>query len=404
MPYIITTATKKIDELVRSGKRIVALPGGTSAGKTIGAEEVLIDLAQTDEKPTVTSIVSESLPHLKRGAIRDFKNIMIEQNYWRDNSWNATDSIYTFPSKSIIEFFGADQGEKVKGPRRDRLFMNEANNTSLEVFNQLEVRTKQFVIMDWNPSIEFYYYTDLKGKRDDIAEITLTYLDNEGLDPAIVRSIEQRRNNKSWWRVYGEGLLGEVEGKIYKDWQIIGEIPHEARLERTGLDFGYSNDHTAIVDIYKYNGGYILDEVAYEKGLSNKQIADILKLKQNKALVIADSAEPKSIDEIKSYGVSIMPAVKGPGSVSRGIAFVQDQAISITSRSTGGIKEYRNYIWLVDKDGKILNEEDPRCVNDFMAATRYGLGSLKPQATEVIQAQTYMWQRNEARAELNSSK
>jgi phage terminase large subunit len=405
MPYIITTATKKIDELVRSGKRIIALPGGTSAGKTIGAEEVLIDLSQTDEKPTVTSIVSESLPHLKRGAIRDFKNIMIEQNYWRDNSWNATDSIYTFPNKSIIEFFGVDQGEKVKGPRRDRLFINEANNTSLEVFNQLEVRTKQFVLMDWNPSIEFYYYTDLKGKRDDIVEITLTYLDNEGLDPAIVRSIEQRRNNKSWWRVYGEGLLGEVEGKIYKDWQIIDEIPHEARLIRTGLDFGYSVDPTAIIDIYQYNGGYIVDEVTYEKGLLNDGIANILKLKENKALVIADSAEPKSIDEIKAYQVSILPASKGQGSVSRGIGYVQQQRISITKRSVNTIKEYRNYIWLVDKNGQIVpNEEDPRCANHSMSAIRYALDSLKPQATEVIQAQGDMWARNQARAELNSSK
>jgi phage terminase large subunit len=401
MPYIITTAVQKINQL---SKRIWALPGGSSAGKTIGTLEILIDKAQTDKTKTITSVVSESMPHLRKAAMRDFQNIMQEHNYWKEASWNATNSIYTFETGSIMEFFGADESEKVKGPRRQRLFINEANNVKFETFNQLEIRTDELIILDWNPSVEFWYYTELRGKRDDIDEITLTYKDNEGLNPAIIKSIEQRASNKSWYRVYGLGLLGEVEGKIYKNWQIIDEIPHEARLERTGLDFGYSNDHTAIVDIYKYNGGYILDEIAYEKGLSNKQIADILKLKQNKAIVVADSAEPKSIDEIKSYGVTIIPAVKGPGSVSHGIAYVQNQAISITQHSTGGIKEYRNYIFLVDKDGKVLNEEDPKCVNDFMAATRYGIGSLKPQATEVLQAQGYMWQRNEARTELNSTK
>lgn len=408
MPYIITTATQKIykllDEGRQTGKRIFALPGGTSAGKTIGALEILIDLGQRDTTPTVTSIVSESLPHLKRGAIRDFKNIMQEQNYWHDNQWNATDFIYTLSDKAIIEFFGVEQSEKVKGPRRERLFMNEANNTSLDTFNQLEVRTKEFVLMDWNPSVEFYYYTDLKGKRDDIAELTLTYKDNEALDPAIVKSIEQRRINKSWWRVYGEGLLGEVEGRIYKDWQIIDDIPHEARIVRTGLDFGYSVDPTAIVDVYEYNGGYVVDEVAYEKGLLNGPIANILKLKEPKALVIADSAEPKSIDEIKGYGITILPCTKGPGSVNRRISYTQQQRISVTKRSVNTIKEYRNYIWLVDKDGKIILEEDPKCANHSMSAISYAIDSLKPRETEIIQVQQRMWQRNQTQAYLNSSK
>lgn len=401
MPYIITTATQKIFSL---SKRIWALPGGTSAGKTIGVLQVLIDKAQRDKTATITSVVSESMPHLKRGAIRDFKSILIEQNYWNDKNWNATDCIYTFETGSIIEFFGADQSDKVRGPRRDRLFINEANNIPFETFNQLEIRTRELIILDWNPSTEFWYYTEIKGKRDDVEEITLTYRDNEGLDQSIIQSIEQRKNNRSWWRVYGEGQLGEIEGKIFKNWQIIQSIPLEAKLVRTGLDFGYSNDHTAIVDIYYLNGGYILDEVTYEKGLSNKQIAEILKVKEPKALVIADSAEPKSIDEIKSYGVTVLPASKGPGSVNRDIAFVQAQTISITSRSAGGIKEYRNYIWLVDKDGKILNEEDPRCVNDFMAAARYGLGSTRPMEAETVIAQKQMFIRNMAARQINSSK
>lgn len=400
--FYITQATKKIHSL---SKRIWALPGGTSAGKTIGVLQILIDKAQRDTVATVTSIVSESMPHLKRGAIRDFKNILQTQNYWKDSQWNATDCIYTFETGSIIEFFGADQSDKVKGPRRDRLFINEANNIPFETFNQLEIRTKDLIIMDWNPSIEFWYYTEIRGKREDLEEVTLTYKDNEALDPSIIASIEQRRSNKSWWRVYGEGQLGEVEGKVYKNWHIIDEIPNEAKLVRTGLDFGYSMDFTAIVDIYQYNGGYIVDEVAYEKGLLNDQIANILKLKEPKSIVIADSAEPKSIDEIKAYAVSILPATKGPGSKMRGVGFVQQQPISITKRSVNVIKEYRNYIWFVDRDGVIdPKETDPRCVDHAMDAIRYAVDSLKPMEAETVIIQKQMWRMNEARQVLNSTK
>lgn len=401
MPYEITTAVQR---LYRLNKRIWAVPGGTSAGKTIGILQILIDKAQTDKTATITSIVSESMPHLRRGAMRDFINILQAQNYWKKDNWNATDSIYTFETGSIIEFFGADSGDKLRGSRRDRLFINEANNVSFDAFNQLEVRTRELVVMDWNPSVEFWYYTELKGRRDDLDELTLTYRDNEALDPSIIASLEQRKNNASWWRVYGEGLLGEVEGKIYKDWQIIDDIPHEARIVRTGLDFGYSVDPTAIVDVYEYNGGYVVDEVAYEKGLLNGPIANILKLKEPKALVIADSAEPKSIDEIKGYGITILPCTKGPGSVNRRISYTQQQRISVTKRSVNTIKEYRNYIWLVDKDGKIILEEDPKCANHSMSAISYAIDSLKPRETEVIQVQHRMWQRNQTQAYLNSSK
>jgi phage terminase large subunit len=205
----------------------------------------------------------------------------------------------------------------------------------------------------------------------------LTYNDNEALDPNIRRSIEQRKNNKAWWQVYGLGQLGEVETRVYTGWQIIDEIPHEARLERYGLDFGYTNDPTAIVAIYYFNGGYIFDEITYQNALSNKMIADILKL-QPKALTIADSAEPKSIDEIKAYGVSILPANKGQGSVNQGIQYVQQQKISVTKRSINILKEYRNYVWITDKDGKILNVPID-IYNHAMDGIRYGMESLKPK-------------------------
>lgn len=350
--FQLTTATRKLAKLK---KRIRFVPGGTSAGKTISIEQLLIDDAQSDTKPTLTSIVSESFPHLKKGAIRDFKNIMQQHRYWDDARWNATDSFYTLETGSIIEFFSADQPAKVRGPRRDRLFVNEGNNIPYETWDQLLVRTKEYAWCDWNPTTEFWAYTEVIGKRDDVDVCVLTYKDNEALDASIVSEIESHKGNKNWWKVYGEGQLGEVEGRIYVGWQIIDDIPHNARLVRRGLDFGYSQDPAALVDIYEYDGGYIWDEQLYQKGMSNQAIAQFIKnLPEPQTLVIADSAEPKSIDEIKMYGINVLPTTKGPGSVNQRIQFVQSKRISITKRSVNTIKEQRNYLWKTDKDGRIL--------------------------------------------------
>lgn len=369
MKYVKTTATDKIFAL---RKRIRGVAGGTSASKTISILLWCIQYAQTHDNELL-SVVSESFPHLKRGVIRDFLNIMEGHGYFKESNWNKTDFVYTFETGSKLEFFSADQPGKVRGPRRDVLFINEANNISYETYTQLEVRTKKIIWLDWNPTQEFWFYTEVKGKDNVDFEI-LTYKDNEALDPNIVQAIESRQSNKNWWLVYGLGQLGEVEGKIYKDWQIIDDVPHEARLERYGLDFGYSNDPTSIIGIYRYNGGFILDEITYQKGLSNKQIADVLN-NQDKALVIADSAEPKSIDEITSYGCMIQPALKGQGSLSKGISYVQDQRISVTKRSLNLIKEYRNYLWQTDKEGKIINVPDVG-FDHAMDAVRYGINSL----------------------------
>ena len=370
--YTLTTATKK---LLKLKKRIRAVAGGTSAGKTISILQILIDDAQTDKTPTITSVVSESFPHLRKGAMRDFLSIMQEHGYYKDDLWSKTDYTYTFESGSKIEFFSADQPGKVRGPRRDRLFVNEVNNISQETFEQLLLRTRQYCYADWNPVSEFFMYTDYIDKRPDMNFIVLTYKDNEALDASIVGEIESRKDNKQFWQVYGLGLLGEAEGRIYTGWQIIDEIPHEARLERYGLDFGYSNDPSSIVAIYYYNGGYILDEITYQKGLSNKQLADIIK-NQPLGLVVADSAEPKSIDELKLYGVNVIPVTKGADSIVQGIGYVRDQRISITKRSINGIKEYRNYLWKVDKDGRILNVPIDMW-NHFLDATRYGFEGLR---------------------------
>lgn len=371
--YKKTTATKKIFSLK---KRIRGVSGGTSASKTISILLWLIKYCQTYENSLV-SVVSETLPHLKRGAIRDFLNIMQEHNYFEDDRWNKTDFTYTFSTNTKLEFFSADQPSKVRGPRRDILFVNEANNISYETYTQLEIRTNKVIWLDWNPVSEFWWYTEVLP-HNDVDFVTLTYKDNEALSQSIVQAIEARRHNKNWFKVYGEGQLGEAEGRIYTGWAFIDDIPHEARLERRGLDFGYSVDPSAIVDIHYYNGGYILDERLYRKGMSNKDIADFLNnLEHPHTMVIADSAEPKSIDEIHMYGVSIIPVTKGRDSINQGIQYVQDQKISVTKRSVNLIKEYRNYLWDDDKDGNRMNKPIDS-FNHILDAVRYGFDSLRP--------------------------
>lgn len=375
MKFAIVTATKKIAALKN---KIRIIQGGTSASKTISILAYLISLAQSDKVPTLTSVISESFPHLKRGAIRDFKNIMIAQRYWVDGNWNASDNVYKFETGSQIEFFSADQPDKLRGGRRDRAFINECNNVDFDAFEQIEVRTKEFIFLDFNPTNEFWAFTEIMPYREDYDHIILTYKDNEACPDEIVKSIEARKNRKNWYAVYGLGQLGELEELVYKGWQTIDEIPHEARLERRYIDFGYTNDPTAIGEIYYYNGGWIINELVYRKGMGNKQIADYFNaLDKAETTIVADSAEPKSIDEIRAYGLNVVASKKGADSKKFGIQLVQDQPISITRRSFNILKEVRNYMFFVDKDGKVHNDKtDPGCADHHMDGIRYGLETL----------------------------
>jgi phage terminase large subunit len=394
-----TTATKKVFSL---NKRIRAVSGGTSASKTISILVWCIDYGQSVPNEII-SVVSESFPHLEDGAIRDFKNIMRAQGYWEEDRWHATKHEYTFDTGTVLEFTSVDTYGKAHGPRRDVLFMNEANYLTYQIADQLITRTRKIVWMDWNPVEEFWFYTEMLNRRDDVDFLTLTYLDNEALDPITIQEIESHKSNKSWWQVYGLGQLGEIETRIYKGWQIIDEVPHEARLVRTGGDYGYTNDPSVGVDIYEYNGGYVLDEVFYQKGLLNSQIADILKNKQVKVPCAFDPAEPKSNDELKTHGITMLEVSKGPGSVNQGIQWVQGQKISVTKRSVNVIKDYRNYNWKTDRDGKIINEPE-HTYSHSMDAIRYGMQTLRPMEKETVQAQQHMFRRNFVNRQLNSTK
>lgn len=367
-----TTATKKIFSLT---KRIRAVKGGTSASKTVSILVWLIDYCQSTKNKLAT-VTSESYPHLEKGAMLDFENIMKDRGYWDDKNWNKTKHTYTFETGSELEFAIFDTFLKAHGPRRDVLFINEGNNMPWNIVDQLIVRTREIVWIDWNPSVEFWFDTEMLPKRQDIDYITLTYKDNEALDSVTVNEIESHRNNKNWWRVYGEGEPGVAEGRVYSGWLILDDIPEEARLYRRGLDFGYTNDPTAIVDVYRYNGGFLFDEILYRKGMSNEAISKVIANEED-TLTRADSSEPKSIDELKLYGVNVIPSLKGQGSVNKGIQFVQNQTIYVTKRSINLLKEYRGYLWLTDKTGKTINE--PQDYNNHtMDAIRYALEECMP--------------------------
>lgn len=371
-----TTSTRKVFQL---RKRIRAVAGGTSASKTISILIWLIDYCQSSKNVNkLCTVVSESYPHLSHGAILDFQMIMKDRGYWREDLWHDTKHVYTFETGNKLEFTAIDNYGKAHGPRRDVLFVNECNNLAYNIVDQLIVRTRELVWLDWNPTNEFWFYTEMLGLRDDIDFITLTYMDNEALDPVTIAEIESHKNNKGWWQVYGLGQLGTLEGRIYRDWIEVDDVPEEARLTRRGLDFGFTNDPTVIEDLYRYNEGFLIDEVTYQKGLSNRTIGEII-LNREKTLTVADSAEPKSIQEILDYGVNIIGAVKGQGSVYQGIQFVQAQKIYITKRSVKTLKAYRNYLFMTDKNGKVTNDPDDT-IHEWsnpMDAIRYGLDSFR---------------------------
>ena len=312
------------------------------------------------------SIVSESIPHLKRGAIKDFQKIMILCDLYKDSQFNKSDLKYRFKNGSYIEFFSVDQPDKLRGARRDILFVNECNNIDFESYQQLSVRTKKFIYLDYNPTNEFWVHTELMNDIDTDF-VVLTYKDNEALDKAIVKEIEKAREKaktssywENWWKVYGLGQLGSLEGVIFNNWQIIDNIPTEATLLGFGLDFGFSNDPSSLIAVFQWNDKIICDERIYATGLLNTDIIRLMN--QDKRLPIwADSAEPKSIEEIRRSGFNIKSVEKGKDSIVYGISVLQDKDILVTKSSVNLIKELRSYSWDTDKAGKKLNKP----IDDF---------------------------------------
>lgn len=339
---------------MRKGKRVIACKGGTRSGKTWGLLQLCYTLAM-NKRNILVSVVGESVPFLKRGAMRDFKTM--QGNDWREEWWNATDKVYTFPAtKSSIEFFSADNIGKVHGSSRDYLFINECYFILYETFRQLAVRTRKTIFLDYNPRSRFWVDEHLLD-RESTELIHSTYRDNPFLSAEQIAEIESNRSDANWWRVYGEGETGSVEGLIYTNWDIVDTMP-SSRHEYIGIDFGFTNDPTAILRVVKSGGELYVDELCYRRGYDNTMIARLLKDEGCNAYsdIVADSAEPKSIREINAYGLSAKPVTKSPDSILNGIQVLQRYKLHVTKRSVGTINELRNYSWKQDVNGNYINK------------------------------------------------
>jgi phage terminase large subunit len=389
--FIYTTSIKKLRTLT---ERVKVICGGSSAGKTFGILPVLIDRA-TKRGRLEISVVSESVPHLRRGAMKDFKKIMMATGRWFEDRWNSTLMTYTFANGSYIEFFSADDQGKVRGPRRNVLYVNECNNIPYETYFQLAIRTSDEVWLDYNPVEDFWVNEELIG-QPGVGFMRLTYKDNEALNMSIVEELEKCRDKgfwdvtlsegelfreqniknpywARWWRVYGLGYEGVLEGVIFQNWSKVQAVPPMAKFLGYGLDFGYANDPTAVVGMWKHGDGYYLREFVYEKGLTNQDLARVLRDYGvgSTDLIVADSAEPKSIEELRRAGFKgIRKAKKGKDSILHGISLLQGVELFVTEDSTNLIKELRGYVWQTDRDGKPINKPSEEW-NHLIDAIRY---------------------------------
>ena len=368
--------THVFSKLLKSDSRLVISQGGTSSSKTYSTLQLLFLIA-FKKQGTHISIVSETLPHLKRGAMRDFFNIIKKEGIYTEKNHNKSGNIYHVGG-SMIEFFSADNGDKVRGARRDYLFINECNNVSFETYNQLEVRSINLIYLDYNPSHEFWVHEYLLKKEIEHTFIKSTYKDNPYLDANIVKSIESRRyTDLNWWRVFGEGELGFSESLIFTHWRQTKNIP-DGNVAY-GLDFGY-NHPTALIKVTEHDGRFYAEQLIYESHLTNQQLIERLKqLNINRsAEIFADYSRPESIREIYLAGFNIKDANKD---VKKGIDSVKSKDLYIHEGSIDLIKELRSYSWKKDRNEKLL-EEPIKTLDDACDALRYCIHTWKePQIT-----------------------
>lgn len=373
---------------------IRGVPGGSSAGKTYGI--LPIEINRCIKHPTRSvSVVSESIPHLEKGAIRDFQQIMKDRLIWDRKRWHDGKHIYTFPNQSWIEFFSADDYGKVHGPRRDVLYVNECNRISWEVYHHLNIRTNQYVWLDFNPAHKFWYHTNLKNDPD-FEELVLTYKDNEALPQRVVDELEKMRSkgfmrwdypgyeydelniiSEYWanqWRVYGLGLIGKLEGQIFQNWKRVKELPPGKVVY--GLDFGYEHDPTALVAVVKYKGELYAKELWYKTGYRSKEFIEFLYLNgvQPTDPIICDH-DKTAVRDLQDHGFFALYADKRKGSVNSGIQALQDIQVYTTHDSTHLHEEEDKYFW-ESKDGIFLNQPVD-AYNHGIDGTRYAYDYIK---------------------------
>ncbi len=348
---------------------IIINQGGTSSGKTYSILQNLFLHAIENDRCIIT-VAGQDIPNLKVGPIRDAQNI-IEQTEGLSNyilEYNKSDRVFTFVNGSIIEFKSYDDSQDAKQGKRDYLFLNEANGVDKVIWDELYIRTKKRSYIDYNPNNEFWVHTDLIGKPN-VTLIISDHRHNTFLDQKIHDKIEAIEDPELY-KVYAHGLTGKLEGVIFRDYNVVSGIDPDAKLIGYGLDFGFSNDPTALIALYSHSGELIIDELIYEKGLLNFRISDLMRELGVNGRIVADSAEPKSIAELGAYGWQIEGAKKGPDSIRQSINTLKRYKLNVTQRSSNLKKELNGYKWKQNKDGK-LDNEPVDFLNHAIDALRY---------------------------------
>ena len=366
---------KMLSAFVDPRIRGIASKGGTRSSKTWSVLQLLHLACVNSEKPLVISCVAATLPMVKRGMVRDFKRMLIAESEWDEDSFNKSECAYSYPNGCIIEFFGVDNASKVHGSARDILFVNEAQTIPREIFRQLDIRTRKKVIIDFNPVRKFWGETEFVGDR--YLTIHSTYKDNPYLSKEQIGAIEKNMGDANWWRIYGEGETGGVEGNVYPSYEVIEDMPETFTGRCLGLDFGFVNDPTAIVDIRFQGWDLYVDLLCYETGLLNASIADYLTSNMlHRLITVCDNAEQKSIVELQQRRIKAIPCVKGKGSVAGGIAQVKQFKLHVTKRSVKLLDELDNYKFIKDEATDTYTNETIDAWNHALDALRYGVDYL----------------------------
>jgi len=351
-----TLQTNKVfRHLLKSDKKIIVEQGGARSGKTYNILLWIITAYCTQNSGKVITICRKTFPAIRATVMRDFIDILRSNNIYDPDSHNRSSSEYWLYG-NLVEFISLDQAQKVRGRKRDLLFINEANELSYEDWQQLIFRTTGRIIIDYNPADEYHWIYDKVIPRDDAEFHRTNFMDNPFLEQSIKDELYRLKDvDENYWRVYGLGLQGTGQDSVFSNFKIIDEVPGKANLISYGLDFGYSIDPTAVVGVYKDEYNIYIDEVMYERGLTNQDVAEKLKGIVQRNEVICDSAEPKSIEELYRMGINSKPATKGRDSIQNGIDILKRYKLNLTSGSVNLIKEFKNYKWQVDKNGNKLN-------------------------------------------------
>lgn len=363
-----------VAQAVKMGFTTISCQGSSRSSKTYNILIFLIVMCLITPNLSV-SIVRSTLPAIKGSVFRDFKDILFRLGIFEDKSLNKTEMIYTFGNGSFVEFFSTDSEQKLRGRKRHILYVNEANELAFIEWQQLKMRTTMYAIVDYNPSFSDDHWLCDINKDERTHHFISTYKDNPFLEQTIIDEIESLQyKNKSLWQIYGLGLQSQIEGLIFKEIEIIEEIPHWVKKRGLGQDFGYTNDPTAIIDCAIHENALYLDELCYRTRMLTPDIIDILKPINMK--VISESADPRLIQEIANAGVLIYPVQKSPGSIMAGINKMLEYNIKVTRRSINLIKEFRNYTYLQDKDGNWKNEPIDKFNHGIDAARYWILGEI----------------------------